>query len=89
MGDRAYNPGWNLAFELDNLLTVAEAIARSARQRTESRGAHSRIDYPDTDDATWGHVNSVVSCATDGSMAVGTRPLPEMTAELGELVGAH
>jgi succinate dehydrogenase / fumarate reductase flavoprotein subunit len=89
VGDRAYNPGWNLAFDLDNLLTVSEAIARSARQRTESRGAHSRIDFPDTDDATWGHVNSVVSRASDGSMAVGTRPLLEMTAELGELVGAH
>ena len=45
-GGRIYNPGWNLIFELDHLLTVSEAIARSARQRTESRGAHSRLDYP-------------------------------------------
>ena len=41
-----FNPGWNLVFELGNLLTVSEAITRSARQRTESRGAHSRLDYP-------------------------------------------
>ena len=51
-GGRAYNPGWNLVFELDHLLTVSEAIARSARLRTESRGAHSRLDHPATDDAT-------------------------------------
>ncbi len=89
VGDRAYNPGWNLAFELDHLLTISEAIARSARQRTESRGAHSRIDHPETDDASWGHVNSVVSLATDGSMAVGTRPLPAMSDTLHALLGAH
>ena len=49
-GGRVFNPGWDLVFELGNLLTVSEAIARSARQRTESRGAHSRLDYPATDD---------------------------------------
>ena len=89
VGDRAYNPGWNLVFELDHLLTISEAIARSARLRTESRGAHSRIDFPGTDDASWGHVNSVVSRATDGSMAVGTRPLPAMSDTLHALLGAH
>ena len=65
-GGRAYNPGWNLVFELGNLLTVSEAITRSALQRTESRGAHSRLDYPVTDEATWGGVNSVVCRAADG-----------------------
>ncbi len=49
-GGRAYNPGWNLVFEVGNLLTVSEAITRSARQRTESRGAHSRLDFPETND---------------------------------------
>ncbi len=52
-GGRSFNPGWNLVFELDHSLTVSEAIARSARQRTESRGAHSRLDHPATDDAEW------------------------------------
>ncbi len=69
-------------------MTVAEAITRSARQRTESRGAHSRLDYPDTDDATWGGRNSVVAQAADGSMRVFTTPLPEMRAELDELLAA-
>ncbi len=72
-GGRTYNPGWNLVFELDHLLTVSEAIARSARQRTESRGAHSRLDYPATDDAHWGTLNIVVSRDLDGSMAVDDR----------------
>ena len=59
-GGRVYNPGWNLVFELRNLLIVSEAITRSALQRTESRGAHSRLDYPETDQAGWGGRNGVV-----------------------------
>jgi succinate dehydrogenase / fumarate reductase flavoprotein subunit len=87
-GGRAYNPGWNLVFELDHLLTISEAIARSARLRTESRGAHSRLDYPATDDAHWGRVNTVVARSSDGTMAVGTMPLPEMTDELRSLLAS-
>jgi succinate dehydrogenase / fumarate reductase flavoprotein subunit len=87
-GGRAYNPGWDLVFELGNLLTVSEAIARSARQRTESRGAHSRLDYPDIDDAAWGDRNSVVAKDEDGRMTIYTTPLPTMSGELqGVLAG--
>jgi succinate dehydrogenase / fumarate reductase flavoprotein subunit len=89
-GGRAFNPGWDLVFELGNLLTVSEAIARSARQRTESRGAHSRLDYPATDDAAWGDRNSVVGPRPDGTMNVFTSPLPAMPDELhGLLAGDH
>ena len=87
-GGRVYNPGWNLVFELDHLLTISEAIARSARLRTESRGAHSRLDYPATDDAQWGHLNTVVVQAHDGSMAVTTTALPTMSDELRSLLGS-
>jgi succinate dehydrogenase flavoprotein subunit len=86
-GGRAYNPGWNLVFELANLLTVSEAIARSARQRTESRGAHSRLDYPETDETRWNTLNSVVFRDRDGAMAVGTIPLPAVPSELQGLLG--
>jgi succinate dehydrogenase / fumarate reductase flavoprotein subunit len=86
-GGRVYNPGWNLVFELDHLLTISEAITRSARQRTESRGAHSRLDYPAQDDARWGQLNSVVARTPDGSMAVSTSSLPAMTDELRSLLG--
>src|SRR4029078_7815558 len=65
-GGRAYNPGWHLVFELALLLTISEAIARSARERTESRGAHSRLDHPATDDKRWGQLNIAVAKAADG-----------------------
>jgi len=88
-GGRAYNPGWNLVFELRNLLTISEAVTRSARLRTESRGAHSRLDFPDTDDKRWGKVNCVVSRAADGAMDVRTAPLPKMPKELRALLDTH
>jgi len=88
-GGRAYNPGWNTVFELGNLLTVSEAITRSARQRTESRGAHSRLDFPDTDDAAWGHLNSVIAKGADGQMTVHTAPVLEMDPELQTLLAAE
>ena len=87
-GGRAFNPGWNLVFEVGNLLTVAEAVARSAKQRTESRGAHSRLDFPATDDERWGGLNSVVSRAENGAMRVGTAALPTLPGELKGLLGS-
>jgi succinate dehydrogenase / fumarate reductase flavoprotein subunit len=82
-GGRAYNPGWNMVTELRNLLIVSEAVARSARLRTESRGAHSRLDHPDTD-AGWATVNVVVS--RDGDvLRVGTSPVRELPSELGAI----
>jgi len=89
-GGRAFNPGWNLVFELRNLLVISEAITRSALQRTESRGAHSRIDHPETDEAGWGGRNSVVRRRADGTMEVTTTTLPPMPDELRVLLGgAH
>jgi succinate dehydrogenase / fumarate reductase flavoprotein subunit len=87
-GDRTYNPGWHLVFELDHLLTISEAITRSARSRTESRGAHSRLDYTGTDDVGWGRVNNVVARGADGSMTVSIAQLLEMEPELRALLGA-
>ena len=89
-GGRTFNPGWDLVFELGNLLTVSEAITRLALQRTESRGAHSRLDYPETDDANWGTCNGVAARAPDGTMNVYATPLPTMPDELQRLLaGDH
>ena len=58
-GHREYNPGWHAALDLPNLLTVSEAITRSAIERKESRGGHFREDFPDKDPA-YGTFNIVV-----------------------------
>jgi succinate dehydrogenase / fumarate reductase flavoprotein subunit len=84
-GGRAYNPAWNLVFEVRNMLICSEAVARSARQREESRGAHSRLDFPELDEK-WGKKNSVVRLGVDG-MEVTTTKLPKMADELRSLLG--
>jgi succinate dehydrogenase / fumarate reductase flavoprotein subunit len=85
-GGRAYNPGWHLARDLRNMLTVSEAVARSALLRKESRGAHSRLDHPNLDPAL-GTVNICVTKAGE-AMKVAPTPLPEMPAELKALFEA-
>lgn len=91
-GSRMYNPGWHMAYDLQNMILYSEAIAKCALQRKESRGAHSRIDFPkvDPESAKW---NSIVKKTNDGSMIVDKIPLPEMTKELKNLfeetVGAY
>ena len=82
-GGRTYNPGWHTALDLGSLLTVAEAVARAALERTESRGGHTRDDHPYTDDQ-WGKVNVVVRLR-DGGIHLSREPLPEMPAELRAL----
>jgi succinate dehydrogenase / fumarate reductase flavoprotein subunit len=84
-GHRQYNPGWHLAMDLQSLLTVSEAIARAAETREESRGGHTRDDFPNPDDANWGTRNVVVRQGPDGEMTVTTEPLMELPAELKSL----
>src|SRR5262249_50835635 len=76
-GHRQYNPGWHLAMDLKAMLTVSEAVTRAAETRKESRGGHTRDDYPATD-PEWGKVNVVVRRAKSGEMEVTTEPLPQM-----------
>jgi succinate dehydrogenase / fumarate reductase flavoprotein subunit len=83
-GSRLFNPGWHLAQDLKAMLTVSEAVTRSALAREESRGAHSRIDYPGLD-PTWGTKNSVI--VREGSaMTLRQSLVPEMPSELKQLV---
>jgi succinate dehydrogenase / fumarate reductase flavoprotein subunit len=84
-GHREYNAGWHTALDLRNLLSVSEAIARSAVARKESRGGHFREDFPDKV-AEFGTFNFTVRRAADGSMQVGKVPLPEMPAELKQII---
>ena len=63
-GDRRYNPGWNLALDLRNLLLVSECVAKAALERTESRGGHTRDDHPGMD-SSWRRVLLVCSASGD------------------------
>ncbi len=78
VGNREYNPGWHTALDLKNLLTVAEAVTRSALERKESRGAQFREDYPEKDEGQ-GKVNTTVSRGTGGAIEVRQDPVPELT----------
>ncbi|MFL2635919.1 MAG: fumarate reductase/succinate dehydrogenase flavoprotein subunit [Tepidiformaceae bacterium] len=80
-GHQQYNPGWHLAMDLESLVTVSEAIARAAYMRKESRGGHTRDDYP-TPSEEWGNQNISISQGNDGEMEARITPLPEMPAEL-------
>jgi succinate dehydrogenase / fumarate reductase flavoprotein subunit len=84
-GNREYNAGWHTALDLRNLLLVAEAVARSAVLRQESRGAHFREDYMDKDPAQ-GQVNTVLRKGADGEMVVTQEPLPPVTGELQKII---
>jgi succinate dehydrogenase / fumarate reductase flavoprotein subunit len=79
-GHRQFNPGWHLALDLRNMLTVSESIARAALIRTESRGGHTREDHPGMD-PEWRQVNLICSIDND-SVSVVKQALPPMRPDL-------
>jgi len=90
-GHRQYNPGWHLSIDLKNMLLVSESIARAALDRKESRGGHTRDDYP-TSDPSWGKINVLVRLNAAGTgVEVFHQDLPEMPDELKKLFddGSH
>jgi succinate dehydrogenase / fumarate reductase flavoprotein subunit len=83
-GSRMFNPGWHMAIDLKSMLTVSEAVTRSALVREESRGAHSRIDFPELS-AEWGKKNNVIW--RDGqAMGLRQQLLPELPADLKQVL---
>ena len=83
-GHRQYNPGWNLALDLQSLLTTAEATTMGALERKESRGGHTREDHPGPDPDKYGKINLVLR-RKDGELSLSEEPLPEMPDDLKEL----
>jgi succinate dehydrogenase / fumarate reductase flavoprotein subunit len=83
-GGREFNPGWHLALDLHALLSVSEAVTLGAIERKESRGGHTRDDYPFADDR-FGKVNVVVR-RRNNRLTVAQEPLPEMPDELKQLL---
>jgi succinate dehydrogenase / fumarate reductase flavoprotein subunit len=83
-GSRMFNPGWHMARDLMSMLRVSEAVTRSALVRKESRGAHSRIDYPNYD-PVWERQNNVIK--REGEvMSLRQAPVKEVPAELKQLL---
>src|SRR5262249_9884696 len=82
-GGRVYNPVWHLALDLRSLLAASEAITLAALERKESRGGHTREDYPKPA-GHFGKVNIVIR-QSNGRMTVTQEPLPQMPDDLKKL----
>ena len=81
-GHRQFNPGWHLALDLRNMLAVSRCVAMAALERTESRGGHTREDFPAMD-PQWRGVNLVCRAdATGRAVTLQRQPVPEIRADL-------
>jgi succinate dehydrogenase / fumarate reductase flavoprotein subunit len=85
IGHREYHAGWHTSLDLRNLLTVSEAVARSALERKESRGGHFREDYPEKS-AEFGGVNLMVRRGADGAMQLSRIPIPPIPDALEQVI---
>jgi len=83
-GSRMFNPGWHLSRELKSMLIVSEAVTKSAIARTESRGAHSRIDFPSLDNA-WGQKHNII-IDEGGAMVRREESIPPLPDDLKEIL---
>jgi succinate dehydrogenase / fumarate reductase flavoprotein subunit len=83
-GGRRYNPGWHLAIDLRNMLVVSECTAKAALEREESRGGHTREDFPKMS-PEWRRLNLVCSLEGTGEVLLERKPVPRMRDELFNL----
>jgi succinate dehydrogenase / fumarate reductase flavoprotein subunit len=84
-GSREYNPGWHTALDLHSLLTVGEMSIRAAHARKESRGAHTRDDFP-SKDAEWGRRNIILKKGRDGAMEIVFETRPDLPTDLAAII---
>jgi succinate dehydrogenase / fumarate reductase flavoprotein subunit len=84
-GGQIYNPGWNLATDLPAMLAVSNLVARGALERRESRGGHTRDDYP-APDPELGRVNLVQRLTDEGHYTCTPAPLAKMPDDLAILL---
>ena len=88
-GGMKYNPGWHQALEIGAMIDVSRMCALAALKREESRGAHTRDDFPETDHSHWGKINSVIKLSEDGSMKIEFTSYPKIPDELRKLLDAE
>ena len=80
-GGPAYNPGWHLSLDLRNIMLMAECVAQAALERQESRGGHTRDDFPGMS-PQWRKVNLVCSLDENGRVVLVKKPMPPMRDDL-------
>ena len=85
-GGRIYNPGWHQALEIDSMIEVSRMCALSALKREESRGGHTREDFPNTDKNFWSKVNIRIVLGEDGEMKLDHTTYPPIPDELKKLL---
>ncbi|NUP90716.1 MAG: fumarate reductase/succinate dehydrogenase flavoprotein subunit [Candidatus Sumerlaeia bacterium] len=83
-GHREFNPGWHTCLDLQNLLIVSEATCRGALLRTESRGGHTRTDFPESDPKQ-ARVEYVIRRRGE-EMTVEARPQPDLPPDLDKII---
>ena len=87
-GGVIYNPGWHQALELEAMIDVSKMCALAALEREESRGGHTRDDYPAPDHENWGNLNSVITMNEQHEMQIEHRSYPPIPEDLRELLDA-
>ena len=79
-GGRAYNPGWHVALDLRNIMLIADCVAQAALERQESRGGHTRDDFPGMS-PEWRKVN-VIETLDGDRVSLRRQPMPPMRDDL-------
>ncbi|HIG20711.1 MAG TPA: fumarate reductase/succinate dehydrogenase flavoprotein subunit [Candidatus Poseidoniales archaeon] len=87
-GSRIYNPGWHQALEINAMIDISRMCAMAALAREESRGGHTREDFPTPDHSYWGKINSVIMMDGKGEMVLEHRTYPSMRDDLKDLLDA-
>lgn len=81
-----YNPGWHQALEIGAMVDVSRMCALAALRREESRGGHTREDFPTPDHSHWGKINSVIVKREDGGMDIDYVSYPPIPEDLKSLL---
>ena len=86
---KTYNPGWHQSLEIGAMIDVSRMCTLAALRREESRGGHTREDFPVPDHSHWGKVNSVISMNDAGEMEIGFVTYPPIPSDLKELLDSE
>tara|TARA_Y100001933_G_scaffold88494_2_gene89608 strand:- start:32886 stop:34259 length:1374 start_codon:yes stop_codon:yes gene_type:complete len=86
---KSYNPGWHQSLEIKAMIDVSRMCTLAALKREESRGGHTRDDFPEPDHSHWGKINSVIFMNEDGEMEIRFESYPPIPADLRDLLDSE